>query len=160
MASQFAERLPKAEVRVQTSQTLGDCYVRFPTFPRLSPVLLPVSDLNWQSAAPRKATTFSLLPTNLRSREAAASLQSDGAQVQALLVDLATTEGVDKLYAAAKGRPVDALLANAGRGLGVGFLDQDFGKARRVIDTNVTGTVYLIHKVANDMRRRNAGRES
>jgi len=30
--------------------------------------------------------------------------------------DLATTEGVDKLYAAAKGRQVDALLANAGRG--------------------------------------------
>jgi hypothetical protein len=27
-----------------------------------------------------------------------------------------------------------------------------------VIDTNITGTVYLIHKVGNDMRRRNAGR--
>jgi short-subunit dehydrogenase len=90
--------------------------------------------------------------------QAAASLQNDGAQVQALQADLATTEGVDKLYAAAKGRQVDALLANAGRGLGHGFLDQDFGKARRVIDTNVTGTVYLIHKVGNDMRRRNAGR--
>jgi short-subunit dehydrogenase len=53
---------------------------------------------------------------------------------------------------------VDALLANAGRGLGHAFLDQDFGKARRVIDTNVTGTVYLIHKVGNDMRRLDAGR--
>jgi uncharacterized protein len=29
---------------------------------------------------------------------------------------------------------------------------------RAVIDTNITGTVYLIHKVGNDMRRRNAGR--
>jgi short-subunit dehydrogenase len=27
-----------------------------------------------------------------------------------------------------------------------------------VIDTNITGTVYLIHKIGNDMRRRNAGR--
>jgi hypothetical protein len=27
-------------------------------------------------------------------------------------------------------------LANAGRGLGHAFLDQDFGKARRVVDTN------------------------
>ena len=27
-----------------------------------------------------------------------------------------------------------------------------------MIDTNITGTVYLIHKVGNDMRRRNAGR--
>jgi short-subunit dehydrogenase len=90
--------------------------------------------------------------------KAAASLRSEGAEVEALQADLATTEGVDKLYAAASGRQVDALLANAGRGLGHGFLDQDFGKARRVIDTNITGTIYLIHKVGNDMRRRNAGR--
>ena len=41
--------------------------------------------------------------------KAAASLQSDGAEVEAVQADLATTEGVDKLYAAAKGRQVDAL---------------------------------------------------
>lgn len=89
---------------------------------------------------------------------AATSLRRDGAEVEAVQVDLATTEGVDKLYAASKGRAVDALLANAGHGLGRAFLDQDFDKARRVIDTNVIGTVYLIHRVGNDMRRRNAGR--
>jgi short-subunit dehydrogenase len=90
--------------------------------------------------------------------KAAASLRVLGRQVDAVQVDLATTEGVDKLYAATKGRPVDALLANAGRGLGHAFLDQDFGKVRAVIDTNTTGTVYLIHKIGNEMRRRNAGR--
>lgn len=90
--------------------------------------------------------------------QAAASLRTAGAQVEAIQADLATTEGVDKLYAAARGRTVDALLANAGRGLGHAFLDQDFDKARRVIDTNVTGTVYLIHKIGNDMRRKNVGR--
>jgi uncharacterized protein len=90
--------------------------------------------------------------------QAALKLRADGAQVDAVQADLATIEGVDKLYAATKGRAVDALLANAGRGLGHAFLDQDFGRIRQVIDTNVTGTVYLIHKVGNDMRRRNAGR--
>jgi short-subunit dehydrogenase len=90
--------------------------------------------------------------------QAAASLRGAGAAVEAVQADLATTDGVEKLYAAAKGRAVDALLANAGRGLGRAFLDQDFNKVRRVIDTNVTGTVYLIHKVGNDMRRRNSGR--
>jgi short-subunit dehydrogenase len=90
--------------------------------------------------------------------QAATSLRSAGAEVEAVQADLSTTEGVDKLYSAARGRPVDALLANAGRGLGHAFLDQDFNKARRVIDTNVTGTAYLIHKVGNDMRRKNAGR--
>jgi uncharacterized protein len=72
------------------------------------------------------------------TESAATSLRREGATVEALQADLATIEGVDKLYAATKGRPVDALLANAGRGLGHGFLDQDFAKARRVVDTNVT----------------------
>lgn len=72
--------------------------------------------------------------------------------------DLSTREGVDKLYASVRGRPVDALLANAGRGLGKAFLDQDFEAARKVIDTNVTGTVDLVHKVGRDMRARGKGR--
>jgi len=90
--------------------------------------------------------------------DAVASLRGSGKNVEGMEVDLSTTEGVDKLYAAAQGRPVDALLANAGRGLGRAFLDQDFERARLVIDTNVIGTVYLIHKIGNDMRRRNAGK--
>ena len=77
----------------------------------------------------------------------------------ALNVDLATTEGVDKLLAAAaKSRPIDYLLANAGRGLGRAFIDQDFRDVRHVIDTNVTGTVYLIQKVAAAMKQRGEGR--
>jgi short-subunit dehydrogenase len=88
----------------------------------------------------------------------AASLRRLGGQVDAVQVDLATMEGVAQLYAATKGRPVDALLANAGRGLGRAFLDQDFGKVRAMIDTNITGTVCLIHKVGNEMRQRNSGR--
>ncbi|WP_375411269.1 SDR family NAD(P)-dependent oxidoreductase [uncultured Bradyrhizobium sp.] len=89
---------------------------------------------------------------------AAADIRRLGTNVEAVEADLSNTEGVDKLYAATAGRPVDALLANAGRGLGHAFLDQDFTRARHVIDTNITGTVYLIHKVGNDMRRRNAGK--
>jgi uncharacterized protein len=84
--------------------------------------------------------------------------QALGSEVEAIEADLATLEGVDKLYAAAKGRPVGALLANAGHGLGHAFLDQDFADARHVIDTNITGTIYLIQKVGRDMRARNEGR--
>ena len=90
--------------------------------------------------------------------EAAQEFRTLGAQVEAVEADLATLEGVDKLYAAANGRSVDALLANAGHGLGKGFLDQDFKDVRHVIDTNVTGTVYLIQKVGRDMRARGSGR--
>src|SRR5690554_5586364 len=89
---------------------------------------------------------------------AARKLRSLGADVEALQADLSTIAGVDALYDAARGRPVDALLANAGRGLGRGFLDQDFADVRHVVDTNVTGTIYLIQKVGRDMRARGQGR--
>jgi uncharacterized protein len=81
-----------------------------------------------------------------------------GVTVQAVETDLATIAGVDELYGAANGRPVDALLANAGHGLGKGFLDQEWSAIRHVIDTNVTGTVYLVHRVGKDMRARGSGR--
>ena len=90
--------------------------------------------------------------------EAARELQQTRVNVQALEADLATLEGVDRLLAAASGRPIDALLANAGRGLGRAFIDQDFTEVRRVIDTNVTGTVYLLQKVAREMKDRGRGR--
>jgi short-subunit dehydrogenase len=89
---------------------------------------------------------------------AAETLRSYPVSIEAVEADLATLEGVDRLYAAAQGRPVSALLANAGRGLGRAFLDQDFDQIRRVIDTNVTGTLYLIQKVARDMQERAEGR--
>jgi short-subunit dehydrogenase len=90
--------------------------------------------------------------------EAAARLKAEGATVKTIEANLATTEGVDKLLAATASRPIDALLANAGRGLGRAFVDQIFDDMRYVIDTNITGTVYLIHKVAQQMRSRGHGR--
>ncbi len=74
--------------------------------------------------------------------------------VDALNVDLATIEGVDRLYEAveADGRSVDILMANAGRGLGKAFPDQDFLAARQVIETNVVGPVYLVQQLGRQMR--------
>ena len=89
--------------------------------------------------------------------DAAEQLRSLGVSVKPVQADLATVAGVDELLAAIDGRPVTALLANAGRGLGGAFLDQDFRAARHVIDTNVTGTVYLIQRVVGEMRRRGKG---
>src|SRR3954469_11762508 len=90
--------------------------------------------------------------------QAAQEFRTLGVEAEAVQADLATLEGVDKLYAAAQGRPVDALLANAGRGLGRAFLDQDSEQATHVIDTNISGSLWLIHRIGNDMRRRNQGR--
>lgn len=91
---------------------------------------------------------------------ATVALEGEGAVVRAVQADLATTEGVDQLYYVARelGRPVEILIANAGRGLGHAFLDQDFEEARRVVDTNIVGTIYLVQKVGRDMREANRGK--
>jgi len=89
---------------------------------------------------------------------AAARLRDSGCKVEAVNADLSTTEGVDRLVDKIADRPVDALLANAGRGLGRAFLDQDWKDVRTVIDTNVTGTTYLLQKVGREMRSRGKGR--
>ncbi|HYE72533.1 MAG TPA: SDR family NAD(P)-dependent oxidoreductase [Blastocatellia bacterium] len=90
--------------------------------------------------------------------QAAEDFRALGVNVEAVESDLATAQGVEKLYSAIKGRPVEALLANAGRGLGKAFLDQDFKEIQRVINTNITGTVDLIQRVGRDMRSRGHGR--
>jgi short-subunit dehydrogenase len=81
-----------------------------------------------------------------------------GAAVETAFVDLATRAGVDTLIRTIGDRPVDALLANAGHGLGQAFLDQEFDEIEHVIDTNITGTIYLIHQIARPMRARGSGR--
>jgi short-subunit dehydrogenase len=81
-----------------------------------------------------------------------------GAQVDAVQVDLATREGLEALLAAVRGRTVDALLANAGHGLGHGFLDQDFAEVLHVVNTNISGTIYLVQKVGQAMRLQRRGR--
>ena len=83
-----------------------------------------------------------------------------GAVIQALEADLSTRKGVDSLYQAIKatGRPVAALAANAGIGLGHAFLDQDLDEAIKVVDTNIVGTLALIHAIGRDMRSAGEGR--
>lgn len=90
--------------------------------------------------------------------DAAGELRALGSSVETVQADLATPDGVATLCDAIGARPVDALLANAGHGLGKAFLDQDFADIQHVIETNVTGTLYLIHRVATGMLQRNQGR--
>jgi uncharacterized protein len=96
-----------------------------------------------------------------RILEAAAELtRRDGASCTAVQCDLGTREGVTQLIDTinAQGRPVTALLANAGRGLGHAFLDQDIEEALDVVHTNIDGTLALIHEVARTMRQRRDGK--
>ena len=86
------------------------------------------------------------------------TLRATGANVESVEANLATGPGVDALLALVGGRRVDALLANAGHGLGGAFLDQTFEEIQGVIDTNITGTLYLIQRIARGMCAERRGR--
>ena len=90
--------------------------------------------------------------------EAAAAKLRNGVEVTPVRADLATEDGVDRLLQAIGGRDIDILIANAGTGSRGAFLDQPWEDARRVIQTNVLGTLYLLHKAGRRMRARGSGR--
>ena len=90
--------------------------------------------------------------------DASSELKAAGASVETLEVDLSNFEGVDRLIDAAGGRQIDLLCANAGHGLGRAFLDQDPAEWRHVVNTNVTGTIYLLQRVLKQMVARNSGK--
>ncbi|WP_416463721.1 SDR family NAD(P)-dependent oxidoreductase [Sphingomonas sp. VDB2] len=89
---------------------------------------------------------------------AAEDFKRHGVNVVSVEADLSTLQGVDQLLTATNGRQIDLLCANAGRGLGHGFLDQEVADWRCVIDTNITGTLYLLQKILKDMVTRDAGK--
>lgn len=89
---------------------------------------------------------------------AAADFRGHGVEVRSVEADLSTIQGVDRLLAAAGGRRIDVLCANAGTGHGGAFLAQELASWRHVIDTNITGTLYLLQRVVPEMVARNDGK--
>ena len=90
--------------------------------------------------------------------DAAAGLKGFGVDVQGVQADLATEQGVKQLLNAVSNRPVDVLVANAGRGHGGAFVEQNPGCWKHTINTNVTGTLMLIQPVLQQMLERGEGR--
>ncbi|HEX3734429.1 MAG TPA: SDR family NAD(P)-dependent oxidoreductase [Solirubrobacterales bacterium] len=83
------------------------------------------------------------------------------ASVEAVRVDLARPEGVEKLYERilATARPVDAIALNAGIGAGGAFATEtQLSDELKLIDLNVRSTVHLCKLVLGDMVERDGGR--
>jgi short-subunit dehydrogenase len=89
---------------------------------------------------------------------AARDFEQFGTRVESVESDLSGVDGVDAMLAATGGRTIDLLVANAGIATGGAFLDVDVAAWSHSIDTNVTGTVYLLQRVLKDMVARDAGK--
>ena len=91
---------------------------------------------------------------------AARELSALGTTCEALVADLTTREGVERVAArfGDDRRAPDAIALNAGIGLGGAFLDQELDRIFEVIALNVTGTVHLAHRLLPAMVARGEGR--
>ena len=87
----------------------------------------------------------------------AAAQEAGASEVETLRTDLATEDGVDALIEAIGTRRVDALIANAGQGQGGTFLGTDWRSIKSILDTNITGTISLIHQIGRRMLEANHG---
>jgi short-subunit dehydrogenase len=92
--------------------------------------------------------------------QAASHLSAAGAAVEAVRCDLATFEGCEKLVDAVNqyGRPLDALILNAGIGVSGGFIQTELEEELRSIALNVTSIVHLAKRLVPRMVNRGEGR--
>jgi uncharacterized protein len=93
--------------------------------------------------------------------QAARMFETDGAQVTAVQVDLASYDGVEQLFAAiqAAGRPVEAIAINAGVGVGGAFITETaLDDELNMINLNITSTVHLAKRVLPTMVARGSGK--
>ncbi|MGF9567651.1 SDR family NAD(P)-dependent oxidoreductase [Neorhizobium sp. BT27B] len=95
-----------------------------------------------------------------RIHDVAVELRQTGSIVDAMCVDLSTTHGVDDFVHFVKDldRPVDLLIANAGIDHGGALVETDLSQTLAVIDTNIRGSVSVIHQIAQRMGARGAGK--
>jgi uncharacterized protein len=91
---------------------------------------------------------------------AASELANGGGSVDAVRADLATYQGCEQLLESISGmgRPVDALLLNAGVGVGGEFLATDLDDELRAIGLNCAAVVHLAKRIVPQMAARGRGR--
>jgi uncharacterized protein len=89
---------------------------------------------------------------------AAADFGRHDVEVMPVEADLSTRGGVDEMLRQLNGRQIDVLCANAGVGTGGAFLQQDFSNWEHSVNTNITGTIYLLQEVLKQMVQRGEGK--
>jgi len=95
-----------------------------------------------------------------RLAEAAEELRGYGVEVEEVQANLATSEGVEKLWRAveASGKKIEIACLNAGVGVGGLFHETDLDEEINIIELNGTRTVQLAKHVVQDMASRGEGR--
>ena len=86
------------------------------------------------------------------------ALSAGSVQVEVLQSDLATTDGVEALLSAVRGRPVDVVCLNAGVGNAGPFVETSLEDDLALIQLNVTAPVHLAKSLLPAMVSRGEGK--
>jgi uncharacterized protein len=118
------------------------------------------SGIGYELAKQFAQNGFDLLVTATDSKvdEAAQTFRQAGVTVDTMQADLATYDGVEKLYSQIEARPVDAIAINAGVGVAGEFTKTDLQEEINLIELNVVSTVHLAKRVIKDMVDRGRGK--
>lgn len=91
--------------------------------------------------------------------EAGEALRNLGVEVTEIEADLSTREGAELLFEqASQVRKIDAVVLNAGVGVGGEFVNTDYEKELYIMNLNVVNTVYLAKMFLKDFVERNEGK--
>jgi short-subunit dehydrogenase len=95
-----------------------------------------------------------------RLESAADDLSGLGTEVRVISADLATREGVEKLWDSVMGlgRPLDVACINAGIGVGGLFAETNLDTELKMVELNCVGVVHLAKYVVKHMLELNAGK--
>jgi short-subunit dehydrogenase len=85
--------------------------------------------------------------------DASNAFREIGVNVTTVQTNLATYEGVERLYTQIRllGRPVDAIAINAGVGVGGKFIENNLEEELNLMQLNIVSVVHLAKRVINDM---------
>lgn len=86
------------------------------------------------------------------------AIHTTGLSAETVEADLSTAEGAAAVLSAIGTREVDLLFLNAGSGSGGTVLEQDLPTIEHTIQTNIFGTLRLLHPLATRMVARGEGR--
>ena len=123
-------------------------------YPRIAIITGATSGIGAATARKFVAAGYGVVGNARHAEKLQAMEQELGSAFRGVAGDASDSTVLDRLFATATehlGKPVDIVIANAGRGLGGSVKDADLSRFEEILQLNVTGALALLQKAAQRM---------